>query len=224
VAPIRVLIVDDHKLFADAIGPALQRQGVEVIGVATNGADAIDIVRVERPDAVLIDIGLPDKSGLVVGSEIQDESPGTTLIAVTALDDPHVMKQAVKAGFQGFLTKDTNLQRFVTSVRAILDGELMFPRMSTRGNGKARGPRFLPAQLTSREREVLALLSQGASSQTVAASLGIAPNTVRTHVQNILSKLQVHSRLEAVAFAVRSGVVAGGRHPVAVSEWRVPDE
>ena len=200
-------------LFADAINRALQRQGLDVIGVMTNGADALNAVRRDQPDAVLIDIGLPDQSGLVVGSEILEERPTTVLIAVTALEDARLVKEAAKAGFHGYLTKASNLPQFVSSVRAILEGEMMFPKGMTRGDGttsSVRQVRFLADQLTAREREVLALLSRGATSQSIADALDIAPNTVRTHVQNILSKLQVHSRLEAVAFAVSNGVVDGG--------------
>ena len=211
MAAIRILIVDDHKLFADAISPALQRQGIDVVGIATNGAEALDAVRRDLPDGVLIDIGLPDRSGLVVGSEILEERPSTVVIAVTALEDARMVREAARAGFQGFLTKSTNLRQFVHEVRAVLGGEAVFPRGGGGGASPIRKTPLVADQLTAREREVLALLSRGARSQTIADALGIAPNTVRTHVQNILSKLQVHSRLEAVAFAVRHGVVVAGR-------------
>jgi DNA-binding NarL/FixJ family response regulator len=148
----------------------------------------------------------------VVGSGILEERPNTLLIAVTALEDARLVKEAAKAGFHGYLTKASNLPQFVSSVRAILEGEMMFPKRMTRGDGTAsvRQTSFLANQLTAREREVLALLSRGATSQSIADAMGIAPNTVRTHVQNVLSKLQVHSRLEAVAFAVSNGFVDGG--------------
>jgi DNA-binding NarL/FixJ family response regulator len=209
VAAIRILIVDDHKLFADAISPSLQRQGIDVVGIATDGSEALEAFRRHLPDGVLIDIGLPDRSGLVVGSEILEERPITVVIAVTALEDPRMVREAARAGFHGFLTKSTNLRQFVHSVRAVLDGEAIFPRGD--GPSPIRQTPLVAEQLTAREREVLALLSRGATSQTIADALAIAPNTVRTHVQNILSKLQVHSRLEAVAFAVRHGVVDAGR-------------
>ena len=205
------MIVDDHKLFADAISPALRRQGIDVVGIATNGSEALEAVRRDPPDGVLIDIGLPDRSGLVVGSEILEERPSTVVIAVTALEDPRMVREAAKVGFHGFLTKSTDLPQFVHSVRAVLGGEAIFPRGGGDGASPVRRAPLVAEQLTAREREVLALLSRGATSQTIADALGIAPNTVRTHVQNILSKLQVHSRLEAVAFAVRHGVVDAGR-------------
>ncbi len=101
MAAIRILIVDDHKLFADAISPALQRQGIDVVGIATNGSEALEAVRHDLPDAVLIDIGLPDRSGLVVGSEILEEWPSTVVIAVTALEDDRM----VQGGGQGRLPR-----------------------------------------------------------------------------------------------------------------------
>lgn len=218
MAAIRILIVDDHKLFADAISPSLVQQGSAVIGVATNASDALDAVRRERPDAVLVDIGLPDRSGLALGSEILEERPSTVLIAVTALDDARIVKEAARAGFHGFVMKSANLKEFVRSVGAVLEGEMVFPK-GTRGEGvrSLRERNLTSEHLTARERQVLALLSLGATSQRISEALGIAPNTVRTHVQNILSKLQVHSRLEAVAVAVRQGVVDGEAWPLAAS-------
>lgn len=209
MAPIRVLIIDDQTLFAEAISSYLRKQHMDVVGVATNGADALDLVRREAPEAVLVDIGLPDQSGLIVGATILRERPDTIVVAVTALDDPRVSKRAARAGFQGFLTKSSNLQQFVASVRTVLDGEMVFPRRPLPGVGSADGESG-PAvdQLTRRERQVLGLLSRGATSQSIADALGIAPNTVRTHVQNIFTKLHVHTRLEAVAVATRHGVVA----------------
>jgi DNA-binding NarL/FixJ family response regulator len=209
VAAIRILIVDDHKLFADAISPALERQGIDVVSTATNGAEALEAVRRDRPDGVLIDIGLPDRSGLAVGSEILREWPSTVVIAVTALEDARMVREAARAGFHGFLPKSTDLPQFVSSVRAVLGGEAVFPRRGVGASAIRQAP-LAAEQLTARERDVLALLSRGTTSQGIADALGIAPNTVRTHVQNILSKLQVHSRLEAVVFAVRHGVVDDG--------------
>lgn len=163
----------------------------------------------------MVDIGLPDQSGLLVGARIREERPEATVIAVTALEDARLVKEAVSAGFHGFLSKDTNLPKFVSSIRAARAGEMVFPPKVFRGNGSAAANQdaaLLAEQLTSREREVLELLSQGATSGKIAELLHIAPNTVRTHVQSILSKLQVHSRLEAAAFAVRHGVIATRRN------------
>jgi two-component system, NarL family, nitrate/nitrite response regulator NarL len=128
---------------------------------------------------------------------------------VTSLEDERVMHEAVRAGFHGFLTKDTKLFQFVRAVRAAADGQLVVPqRLAVRRRQTHQDVgALLVSQLTPKEREVISLLSDGAGSGEIARVLEISPNTVRTHVQSILAKLQVHSRLEAVAFAARHGLV-----------------
>ncbi len=212
----RTLIVDDHTLFAEAIRPTLEGLGLIVIGVASSGREAMQAVRDQRPDLVLVDLGLPDQSGLVVGRMILEERPGTKVLALTALEDPHAVKEAIRAGFHGYLTKDTSVSQFADAITAALGGQVVVPhRLAPRATG-ARTPEeqnaaFLAEQLTRREREVLALLVEGASGHAIAERLRISPNTVRTHIQSILTKLQVHSRLEAVTFAVRHGIVEAPR-------------
>ena len=198
--------MDDHLLFAEAIRAALQDAGMGVSAAVVNGRDAIAFLETERADVVLMDLGLPDRSGLAVGQEILDRWPETKLLAVTALDDPRAVDDALRTGFRGYLTKDTPVARFISSLEAIVDGQVVVPHRLIPG-GHRRGPAddisLLVTQLTSREEEVLGLLMEGADGRTMARRLGISRNTVRTHVQSILVKLQVHSRLEAATFAVR---------------------
>lgn len=206
---VRVLIVDDHMLFAEAIRVALEDFGMTV-GVETNGDDALTALERSVPDVILMDIGLPDRTGLVVGRMILDRWPDAKILALTALNDRAVLDEALHIGFRGYLTKDTPVAQFVNSIRSVLDGHLVLPqRLSPLGRGSARddGVALMTDQLSRREREVLSLLVQGANGSAVAERLGISRNTVRTHVQSILTKLQVHSRLEAAAFAVRHGLV-----------------
>jgi two-component system, NarL family, nitrate/nitrite response regulator NarL len=196
-------------LFADAITPALEREGMTVVGVASTAAEAFEAVERERPDLTLMDIGLPDQSGLVAGQQILERFPDTKVVALSARDDHWAVDQALDAGFLGFITKDTGVSDFVEAVRAVVDGQVVLTRRtdSRRGRPDDGGAALMAEQLTPREREVLALLVRGASGDAIASPLGISPNTVRTHVQSILTKLQVHSRLEAAAFAVRYHLV-----------------
>ena len=209
--PIQVLIIDDHKLFAEAIRSTLERQGMEILEPVTRGREGIDVATRSHPDVALVDLGLPDMRGIDVGKEILEVSPETKVVAVTALNDPEMVTKAIRAGFHGYLTKDTPLSLFVDSVQSTLQGQLVVPhRLAAPSNdmtAEEREALLLTKQLTARELEVLTLLAQGASSGQIAKRLSVSPNTVRSHVQNILTKLQVHSRLEAAAFAVRYKVV-----------------
>ncbi len=191
---------------------------MDVLGIATDASEALMLCREWRPGLVLLDIGLPDRSGLSVGAEMHDEAPETKIMALTALADHRVVKEAIRAGFSGYLMKDTNLDQLVSSIRAVVDGQVVLPQRLARGATGDRSPgsehaSLLASQLTLREREVLGLLAEALTSREIAARLNVSMNTVRTHVQTILSKLQVHSRLEAVAFAVRTGLVDVPRGP-----------
>jgi two-component system nitrate/nitrite response regulator NarL len=209
VAAIRVLIVDDHALFVDAIRPTLVRLGFEEIDHVTSGEAVLATVTAAPPTLALVDLGLPDRSGLSVGHDILEACPGTKVVVLTALDDHRTVLRAIQAGFHGYLTKGTPVTSFTSAIRSVLDGQQVFPSGSRNGRsrgGAERDARMLADQLTAREREVLSLLVQGVSGDRLSQRLGISPNTVRTHVQSILTKLQVHSRLEAATFAVRHGV------------------
>jgi len=211
-AAIRVLIVDDHRLFSQAIQLVLEAAGIEVIAVAATAEEALKAVAREQPDLVIADIRLPDASGLEVGRELLERFPGIRIAVVTAVTDVEVMREAMRIGFGAFLTKDTPVEELLSSLKAILDGQVVVTGRLTPRNGGAPEPEnpdaaLLARQLTPRELEVLTLLAEAASSQEIAHRLSVSSNTVRTHIQNVLTKLQVHSRLEAAAFAVRHGIV-----------------
>lgn len=207
----RVLVVDDHQLFAETIRWLMERQGMAV-DLAPDAQEALHRCRQDRPDLVLLDLGLPGGDGMAVGRAILEEFPQTKVVVVTALRDPRMVREALRAGFHGYLTKDLPVSRFIDALRAALADQVVIPQQlaratSVRGGRRESPETLLAEQLTPREREVLALLAQGASSQAIARRLSITHNTVRSHVQSILNKLQVGSRLEAVAFAIRNGLL-----------------
>jgi two-component system nitrate/nitrite response regulator NarL len=203
-----ILIVDDHKLFADAIRAALLRHHYTVSEPVTTGAEAIAAAERQQPEVALVDIGLPDASGVHVGRRILEVSPSTRVVVVTAMDDQRVADDVVRAGFHGYLLKDTKMSQLLSAIQIVLSGDVVLPSRATRGRGgRESNARLLGRNLTPRELEVLEMLARGVGGREIARTLGVAPNTVRTHVQSILSKLQVHSRLEAAAFAVRHGLI-----------------
>jgi DNA-binding NarL/FixJ family response regulator len=207
---VNVLIVEDHQLFAEAISITLQAHGMRVIGVASSAGEALSLLTMERVDLVLLDVALPDSDGIVLGQDLIERFPTIKIVVVTALHDAKTLSRSVQAGFHGYMTKDTALPQFVNAIRAVLGGQIVVPyRLATttvRRSPEQQAADMRTKHLTDREKEVLELLRAGASGNQIAERLSVSPNTVRTHVQNILTKLQVHSRLEAAAFSSRYGV------------------
>jgi two-component system nitrate/nitrite response regulator NarL len=164
------------------------------------------------PAVALVDLGLPDMSGIELGARLLELSPATKVLALTAMNQPQALRAAIKAGFHGFLTKNIPLHQLVTSIETALAGQMVIPhKLASPVAGdmspEARQAALMIKQLTHRELEVLTLLARGTGGEEIARRLNVSRNTVRSHVQNILTKLQVHSRLEAVAFAARHHVV-----------------
>ncbi|MDQ3956734.1 MAG: response regulator transcription factor [Actinomycetota bacterium] len=211
-AGTRVLIIDDHQLFADVIKSSLEAGGMDVVGIAQTPEEGLEAAERAQPELALIDFGLPGMNGIEVGRRLRGVVPDVTMIAVTGMKDSRLVDMALDAGFHGYLTKDTPLSEFVSSVEEILGGDVVTtskgmhrePKPST---GEERSADLLAKQLTPREKEVLALLVEGASSDDIADRLDISSNTVRTHVQSILTKLQVSSRLSAATFAVKHKIL-----------------
>lgn len=209
---MRVLVVEDHKLFADAIFPVLESRGLEMLPLATTVREAMRLAREGRPEVVLVDIDLPDGDGLELGESLLEEMPELKVLVVTASEDPEMVTRAIRAGFSGYITKDLSIERFLISLDSALEGQVVIPRYLARAadTGRGRGQdeaSILASHLTPREREILHMLVEGAGGPEIAEKLSISTNTVRTHIQNILIKLQVHTRLEAAALAVRHNLV-----------------
>lgn len=208
----RVVIVNDQKLVAQAIESALVGEGFDVVAVVTEGREeAYSAVADARPQLIILDLGRLGSEGIDWGKRVLQEVPGVKILALFAGERPLLAQAAIRSGIQGCLSKNSPIPDFLNAIRGVLSGHavLSLPIVPpSNGNGNGNGDvRLLVGQLTHREHDVLALLVEGASSQEIVRALQVSRNTVRTHIQNILTKLQVHSRLEAAAFAVRHGIV-----------------
>jgi two-component system NarL family response regulator len=210
-----VLIVDDAELFREALRAAFTQEGFEVVGAAADAMAGIDLAREHEPDLVMLDLLMPGMSGLEVVGTIQKASPRSRVVLLTASESAEDLLAAVKAGASGYLTKDIPLPRLASAMRDVLDGgAALSPAMGGKlfsalrdllrhsGSTPMRRP-----ELTGREIEILGLVGEGKTSKDIADELFISENTVRNHVRNILDKLGMKSRFEAVNWAYREGLI-----------------
>jgi len=212
--PIRVLLVDDHQLLTGALANTMAGEpDIQVVGVAGTVAEAKAMAR-DRLDVVLMDYRLPDGTGAEATRAIKARWPAARVVMLTALNDDETILESIQAGADGYLTKDRAVDEVVDAVRAAHAGETLLPRSVILGiaervaAARDRGTERRQVEpLTARELEVLRALTEGLSTPEICERLFIAPNTLRTHVQNIMGKLRVHSKLEAVAFALRHRLV-----------------
>ena len=207
----RVLFAEHHTLFAQTITHMLEAHGFEVVSVAASAEETIDKTAELIPDLVLVDVDLPGASGSTSERQIKAAHPSVPMIAIGSSHDEEKVNRAIQSGFEGFISKDAAVDDFVAYIWDVVEGESTWRskirRERRRPLDEVGEAHFRASYLTPREREVLVLLTEGASSRDLAGRLSLSPHTVRSHVQSILAKLQVHSRLEAAAFANRFGLV-----------------
>ncbi len=212
--PIRVLLVDDHHLLTDSLARLLDAEpDIEVVGVAGTVAEAKRLSS-RRMDVVLMDYRLPDGTGAEATRHVKRRWPGARVVMLTAVQNDETVLESIQAGADGYLTKDRAVEDVVATVRSASAGETLLPRSVIIGLARrvadARDkPADRPAfeSLTGRELEVLRALAEGLRSADISERLEISRNTLRTHVQNIMTKLGVHSKLEAVTVALRHRIV-----------------
>jgi len=203
---IRILIVDDHPVVCSGLTSMLSAQiGIEVIGSASSGEEALKIVQRDRPDIMLLDLRMPGMDGIGVLNELRKMEYSPRVVVLTSFEKEEDIYRAIRAGAQGYLLKDTTESEMVAAISVVNSGKRYIPRHIA-----ARlADRLMRSDLTARELQTLELLAQGSTNKQIAGVLGISDNTVRNHVNNIMEKLQVTDRTEAVATALRSGVLSG---------------
>jgi DNA-binding NarL/FixJ family response regulator len=208
-SPIRVLLVDDHQLLTDALARLLAAEpDIEIVATARSVAEAVDR-SLPVFDVVVMDYLLPDGDGADATRLIKARRPGAKVVFVSVLSDDQVVARATRAGADAYLGKEIAAHALLGAIRQAHNRADAHEAQQAEGSSPHRKPSLAAASglLTSRELEVLAALTRGSSTRHISTALGIAPNTVRTHVQNVMAKLGVHSRLEAVAIAARDRLV-----------------
>jgi DNA-binding NarL/FixJ family response regulator len=209
---MRVLVADDHSLFRDGLVSLLEAAGHEIVGQAGDGQTAVDMTRTERPDVVLLDLTMPKMDGHEALLQIRATVPDTRVVILTVSDQDADLRRAIRAGAHGYLLKSLNADEFLEMLAGLEVGEAAITRKTA---ARLMSHFASPSQelegnsetLTERELQLLALVSEGLSNRAIAQRLSISYNTVKYHMKNILQKLGVQNRTEAVATAIRSGLL-----------------
>jgi len=217
--PSRILLVDDHKLVRQGLRVLLSDcADLEVIGDASDGREAVEKARTLQPDVILMDIHMPGGDGLSAIPLIREVAPSAKVVVLTIHgDDPNLVYQAISAGAVGYVPKNSDIEEVIRAVRQVLHGQaaVMASSLTSLLNFMVHGSGGQPTQqperlqrLSGREMEVLRLVAQGASNREIATKLYLSESTVRSHLHNILEKLQLDNRVQAAAYALRMGITA----------------
>ena len=212
VEPIRVLVVDDHALFRRGLQMVLEQEpDIEVVGEAGSGQEAVEQAAETLPDIVLMDVRMPKGGGIDSCAAVHEAVPSAKIIMLTISDEEADLYDAIKAGAMGYLLKEISIEEVASAIRAVHGGQsLISPSMASKlltefaAMVKKDEQQQVPTpRLTPREMEVLKLVAKGLNNRDIAKELFISENTVKNHIRNILERLQLHSRMEAVVYAVR---------------------
>jgi two-component system response regulator NreC len=212
---INLILVDDHAVVRSGLRMLLESEtDVEIVGEFGTASEVLKVVEQMKPQVVLMDIGLPDLSGIEATSEIKELSPETAVVALTIHEDEEYFFKMLEAGASGYVPKRAAPEELLTAIRVAAAGEVyLYPSLAKylvkdylAQDQQTRSPEALDG-LTAREQEVLAHLADGASNIEIGDTLGISPKTVARHRENIMRKLNLHSRTELVKYAIRKGII-----------------
>jgi NarL family two-component system response regulator LiaR len=208
---IRILIVDDHDIVREGQRALIESEpGMELVGEAKDGIEAVDLASRLQPDVILMDLHMPKKDGIEATTEIKCENPESRILVLTSFNDDEKVYAAIKAGAMGFLLKDSSPQKILKAIRKVYQGETSIgPRIAQKLMREIQRTSDSPPTeepLTIREMEVIKLIAEGLSNQEIAERLVISERTVRTHVTNILGKLHLANRTQAALYALREGL------------------
>lgn len=210
---IRIMLIDDHKILRDALKTVLDREhDIALAGEASDGAEALKLVRENRPDVVVMDVGMPNMGGIETTRALLAEHPGLRVLALSTYSDRRIVLQMLDAGACGYVVKSAGRDELLRAIRAVAQGRTyLCPEISavvidTVRGGKKSIDKNGDIRLGRREREVLQLLAEGCTSPIIAGRLHIATSTVEVHRRNIMRKLDLHSVAELTKYAVRNGL------------------
>jgi DNA-binding NarL/FixJ family response regulator len=213
---VRILVVDDHDLMRRGITSLLEpHPGWEICGEAHTGREAVEKTEELRPDVVILDIGMPDLNGVEAAKQIRKASPNTEVLILSVHYSDRLIREILAAGVRGYVVKSDSDRDLVIAVETLANHKPFFTPRATEiilggfdgSRSRAGAPESMRDRLTAREREVVQLLAEGKSSKEVASSLGISVKTAETHRANIMRKLQLHTVMDLVRYAVRNQII-----------------
>ena len=213
---ISVLVVDDHRTFAEALALALEGDRGFDVRVATSGEEAMDLSRAERADVVLMDVRMPGMSGIEAIRRLRAQDPGSRIVVVSGFEDDLIKAQALDAGAVGYISKQTPVEELPQLIRRAHDGEALLDRSEAvrllrvlhHRRHQDSTERMRANRLTGRQIEILQLFADGLTAPEISERLDMSPLTLRTHMQNILTRLGVHRKEDAIVLAIRHGKIS----------------
>lgn len=207
--PTRVVLADDHKIFRQALRALMQREGIEVVGEASDGEEAVQMSQTFHPDVTVLDFGMPGLNGIDAARKIHEMSPKTQTVLLTMHEDESLALEALRAGMHGYLQKSQPASELVTTVQEVARGAIHVSggMSQTAINAYASGAKTTPDPLTGREREVLRMIAEGNTTRQIARILKLSPKTIESHRNRLMQKLDIRGTAGLTRYAIRRHLI-----------------